>query len=75
MIINTTWTNLKEFAVERVLAIQYVTTNQYYYLSAIDGTMELLAQIHIDGTVIRVVCTPFILTSITWIANFGGYEI
>jgi hypothetical protein len=27
------------------------------------------------GTVIRVVCTPAATTSMTWIANFGGYEI
>jgi hypothetical protein len=26
------------------------------------------------GTVIRVVCTPSVATSITWVANFGGYE-
>lgn len=26
------------------------------------------------GTVIRVVCTPAAVTSMTWIANFGGYE-
>lgn len=26
------------------------------------------------GTVIRVVCTPAATTSMTWIANFGGYE-
>jgi len=26
------------------------------------------------GTVIRVVCTPAANTSMTWIANFGGYE-
>lgn len=26
------------------------------------------------GTVIRIVCTPSATTSMTWIANFGGYE-
>jgi len=26
------------------------------------------------GTVIRVVCTPLSVTSITWRASFGGYE-
>ena len=26
------------------------------------------------GTVIRVVCTPAAVTSMTWVANFGGYE-
>jgi hypothetical protein len=28
-----------------------------------------------SGTVIRVVCTPAAVTSYTWIANFGGYEL
>ncbi len=26
------------------------------------------------GTVVRVVCTPGITTSTTWVANLGGYE-
>lgn len=28
-----------------------------------------------SGTVIRVVCTPVSTTSMTWVANFGGYEL
>ncbi len=28
-----------------------------------------------SGTVIRVVCTPAAVTSMTWVANFGGYEM
>lgn len=27
------------------------------------------------GTIIRVVCTPAAVTSMTWIVNFGGFEI
>jgi hypothetical protein len=27
-----------------------------------------------SGTVVRVVCTPVSTTSMTWVANFGGYE-
>jgi hypothetical protein len=26
------------------------------------------------GTVVRIVCTPGLTTSTTWVANFGGYE-
>lgn len=50
MIINTSWANLKAFAVDRALSIQYVVASECYYLAAIDGRMELLARISKDGT-------------------------
>lgn len=44
---NVTWTDLKNFAVERDLSIQWLIIKNIYYLAAIDGQMKLAAQIPI----------------------------
>lgn len=47
MQINMGWSDLKAFATARNLSIQYVIANDLYYLAAIDGSMEITAQIPI----------------------------
>jgi len=47
MTINMQWSDLKAFAIARSLSIQYVIANGFYYLAAIDGSMEVTAQIPI----------------------------
>lgn len=50
MHINLQWSDLKAFAVTRSVSIQYFTANNIYYLAAADGSIEVTAQIPLDGT-------------------------
>lgn len=43
MIINVSWPEIKAFAIARNLSIQWVQTNNMYYLAAIDGPVEITA--------------------------------
>jgi len=45
MVINVSWSEIKAFAVARNLSIQWVQTNNVYYLAAIDGPVEITAVI------------------------------
>ena len=45
MQINVGWSDLKEFASSRSLSIQWVVANSKYMLTAIDGPMEMTAQV------------------------------
>ena len=45
MQINVGWSDLKAFSTARSLSIQWLLTNNVYYLSAIDGPVELSAVI------------------------------
>lgn len=47
MEINVSWTDLKNFAVSRKSSIQWIVSNDTYFLWAIDGPIEVSAQIPI----------------------------
>jgi hypothetical protein len=50
-------------------------TDRFTALSNSPSSMHFAEPIPFSsGTVVRVVCTPVSTTSMTWIANFGGYE-
>ena len=47
MQINVSWSDLKAFAEQRSVSVQWIIANDRYNLAAIDGAMELTAQIPI----------------------------
>lgn len=49
MVINVSWPEFKAFALERKLSIQWVQTNNVYYLAAIDGPVEITAVLPFDS--------------------------
>src|SRR5271157_5313420 len=50
MIINVGWSDIKTFITNRNAALQYVETNNTYYLFAADGPFEMTAQIPMDSS-------------------------
>lgn len=51
MQINVSWSDLKAFISSRSLSIQWITAKDTYFLWAIDGPMELSAQIQISDPI------------------------
>lgn len=50
MIINISWSDLKNFATSRQVSMHYIVANGVYNLIAIDGPLEMTAQISMDGS-------------------------
>lgn len=50
MIINVSWSDIKDFINSRGSSLQWIVANNSYYLFAADGPLSLTAQISMDGS-------------------------